>query len=76
MPNDMTRQPPYGKGAYAMNSDAVAAFTDAARARGLILPNGPIADGKLHRCRVEGARPAKRDGAYVLHLDEHPAGWI
>src|SRR5262245_51278740 len=60
---------------HPMNAaDVIAAFSDAMRRRGLIPPSDLIADGRLHRCRVEGAHPNKRDGAYILHLDEQPAG--
>ena len=55
-------------------SDAIAEFADAMRRRGLIPPDDLVADGQLHRCRVEGARPSKRDGAYILHFDGRPAG--
>ena len=48
-------------------------FREAAARRGLNLEN-IAADGKLHRCPVAGNRGAKRDGAYVLHLDGIPAG--
>jgi putative DNA primase/helicase len=55
-------------------SDAIAAFTVAMRGHGLVPPPELIADGRIHRCRVEGDRPNKRDGAYLLRLDERPAG--
>ena len=57
-------------------SDVIAAFADAMRRRELIPPNDLIANGKIHRCPVEGARRGKRDGAYALFIDEHPAGWL
>ena len=55
-------------------ADVIAAFIDAARQHGVVVPPDLIADGQLHRCRVEGARPSRRDGAYILHLDGRPAG--
>jgi phage/plasmid primase-like uncharacterized protein len=54
--------------------DAIAAFFNAMCQRGLDPPPDLIADGRMHRCRVEGARSGKRDGAYRLFFDEHPAG--
>ena len=33
-------------------------------------------DGKLHRCSVAGGKPGAIDGAYLLHLDGIPAGYI
>jgi putative DNA primase/helicase len=41
--------------------------------RGLIPLVDLQADGKLHRCNVEG-RGGESDGAYLLHLDGFPAG--
>lgn len=55
-------------------SSTLAQFRRAAEARGLILPDGIDADGKLHRCDVSGGAKGKRDGAYLLHLDGVPAG--
>src|SRR5262245_2862565 len=55
-------------------TDVIADFADAMRRRGLIPPPDLIADGQLHRCKAEGARHGKQDGAYILHLDGHPAG--
>ena len=48
-------------------------FSTAMRQRGLIPPSPHIADGKIHRCDVEG-KNGKNDGAYLLHLDGIPAG--
>ncbi len=49
-------------------------FRSAASARGLILPDDIIADGRLHRCDVQGGARGKGDGAYLLHQDGIPAG--
>lgn len=49
-------------------------FRSAASGRGLVLPDEIIADGRLHRCDVEGGTRGKGDGAYLLHLDGVPAG--
>jgi putative DNA primase/helicase len=48
-------------------------FRAAASARGLDLPASLAADGKLHRCGTT-ERPHKKDGSYLLHLDDRPAG--
>ena len=64
----------YLSGSTRNASYIIADFTDAMRRRGLVPSDDLIADGRLHRCRDEGARSSKRDGAYVLHLDERPAG--
>ena len=53
-------------------SDPIQQFRDAIARRGL-LPGEIIADGKIHRCGIEGKR-GKRNGAYILHLDGLPAG--
>lgn len=35
-----------------------------------------IGDGKLHRFHIEGQKRGSLNGAYTLHLDNHPAGWF
>ncbi len=35
-----------------------------------------IADGKLHRCHVEGDKHGTKNGAYILHMDDKPSGWF
>jgi hypothetical protein len=42
-----------------VSGNTIAEFSDAMRRRGLIPPDDLIADGRLHRCRVEGAGPSK-----------------
>ncbi len=54
-------------------SDAIDQFAALVAGRGL-LPERIAADGKLHRCKVEGGRSGRLDGAYVLHTDGLPAG--
>jgi putative DNA primase/helicase len=54
-------------------SDVLAAFANDMRRYGLIPPND-LVTGRIQRCPVEGARRGKRDGAYLLFLDERPAG--
>jgi putative DNA primase/helicase len=50
-------------------------FLEAARATGIPLTGGIVADGILHRAHIEGHKSGSKNGAYVLHLDGHPAGW-
>ena len=56
--------------------DALVQFTERAQSRGLIPPNGGfVGDGRMRRCDVEApGGTGKQDGAYVLHLDDFPAG--
>lgn len=50
-------------------------FINAMQAAGLLMHKGaPIADGDLHRYRVEGDKAGSRNGWYVLHLDDKPFG--
>jgi len=56
-----------------MSADALNTFRTIIEAAGL-RPGNVIADGKLHRCPVEG-KPRDRDGAYVFHLDSPASGW-
>jgi phage/plasmid primase-like uncharacterized protein len=53
--------------------DAENDFREAMRRRELIPPDNLIADGKIHRCDVEG-KHGKGDGSYLLYLDGFPAG--
>ena len=55
-------------------SDAVQHFSGAMRTAGLATDATVIADGKIHRCYVEGDRRGKLNGWYVLHLDGVAAG--
>jgi putative DNA primase/helicase len=57
-----------------MSSDAVMLFRDAMRAAGIVTDAPIVADGRLHRVRVEGDRRGKRSGWYVLHLSPVAAG--
>lgn len=36
----------------------------------------PVADGRIHRYRVEGDKPGSRNGWYALHLDPIPHGAV
>ena len=57
-------------------ADAERQFREAAARRGLKLPPRLKGDGKLRRCPVAGGKPGAIDGAYLLHLDGIPAGYI
>lgn len=48
-------------------------FREALKNRGITPPDDLIANGKIHRCNVEG-RSGKNDGSYLLHLDGIAAG--
>lgn len=54
--------------------DPIGEFAQALAAAGLVVEN-IRADGQLHRVPVEG-RPRGKDGAYTLHLDGRPSGYI
>jgi putative DNA primase/helicase len=55
-------------------ADVLAAFRAAMVAAGMVTHDELLADGDLHRCRVEGDRAGDKNGWYVLHLDDRPAG--
>lgn len=44
------------------------------RANGVAVSERITADGKRHRCHVEGDKPGSKNGWYVLHIDDRPAG--
>ena len=52
----------------------IAAFRRAIEAAGLSVPPEIIPDGRLHRFHVEGDRRADRNGWYLFHADDPPAG--
>lgn len=54
-------------------SDPIQQFRSALAGRNIIPPDDLIADGRIHRCDVEG-KGGKGDAAYLLHLDSVPAG--
>ena len=58
-------------------SDIENAFFSHAADLGVIFSNRPlIADGQLHRVHVEGDKRGTRNGAYILHSDGNPSGWL
>lgn len=56
-------------------STAEEAFRAAAAEIRVNLPDEILADGKIHRCEVEGEQ-GKQNGAYLYHPDGVPAGWF
>lgn len=58
----------------ASEAEVIADFRDAMKASGIDIRGPIIADGKLHRADVEGDRKGSRNGWYVLHVDDRPAG--
>lgn len=54
------------------DSDAISQFKDAMFDNGIEPPDNLIGDGRLHRFKIDG----KLNGAYVLHLDNRPAGYF
>ncbi|WP_446810135.1 toprim domain-containing protein [Methylomonas sp. 2BW1-5-20] len=43
---------------------------------GMVVKEPLFGDSLLHRVYVEGDRPGKKNGAYILHADNHPAGYF
>jgi len=56
-------------------SDIEQQFREAAHSSGIHLTGPIIADGVLHRCHLDGHKAGTKNGAYILHLNGHPAGW-
>jgi putative DNA primase/helicase len=56
--------------------DLVGNFRDAMHQAGIVTDDPIIADGVLHRIHVNGDRSGSRNGWYVLHGDEFPAGFF
>ena len=56
------------------NNDPILSFQSAMADTGVLCPDVPIADGQLHRFRVEGDKRGSLNGWYVLHNDELPSG--
>lgn len=51
-------------------------FRAAMRDAGIHYSGGIIADGRLHRFHIDGHKQGTLNGAYILHLDGRPAGWL
>lgn len=45
-------------------------------AAGMVVHEPLFGDSTLRRVHVEGDRPGKKSGSYVLHVDKHPAGYF
>lgn len=43
---------------------------------GIVTNDSIIDDGKLHRFHVQGDKRSTKNGAYILHNDNKPAGWF
>ncbi|MEI6706231.1 MAG: DUF3987 domain-containing protein [Methylococcales bacterium] len=57
--------------------EIIADFKDFAQtSAGIELPPDLITDGKLHRFKINGEKSGKLSGAYTLHLDGKPAGYV
>ena len=54
--------------------DVIEQFRAAMRERDIHVTSDIIADGKLHRAHVDGDKKGQRNGWYILHIDEKPAG--
>ena len=68
--------PPRDELHVAPQLDPRAEFADALRTAGLEINGLPEMNGQLQRVRVAGDTGQQRSGAYVGHLDGHPAGYI
>ncbi|SCZ84790.1 toprim domain-containing protein [Nitrosomonas mobilis] len=53
----------------------IQAFQDSMRQSGIALDSEIIADGLLHRAHIVGQKSGSVNCAYVLHLDNRPAGY-
>lgn len=45
-------------------------------AAGMVVKEPIIADSVLHRVYVDGDKSGTQNGAYILHADQHPAGYF
>jgi putative DNA primase/helicase len=59
-----------------MSGDVISDFLAAMLEHGLEPAEEIIADGQLHRVRWIGDKSGARNGAYVLHLNGRPAGFV
>lgn len=58
-------------------TDIENAFFNHAADAGVIFTDRPlIADGALHRAHVDGDKRGTKNGAYILHADGKPSGWL
>src|ERR1700734_1904673 len=54
--------------------DPILAFREAMEAVGIRTKDKIVGDGVLHRVHVDGDGKGSRNGWYLLHVDERPAG--
>ncbi|MGE4335643.1 MAG: VapE domain-containing protein [Pigmentiphaga sp.] len=54
--------------------DIIEQFRAAMAEKGIVTSDSIEADGKIHRFHVEGDRKGSKNGWYILHIDERPAG--
>jgi putative DNA primase/helicase len=59
-----------------VSGDIITDFVAAMREHGLEPAEEIVADGDLHRAGWRRDKPGTRNGAYVLHLNGHPAGFV
>ena len=69
----MSRAPGFSPAKLSL-SEVKEQFAREMRAHGVPSIDEIVADGRLHRYRVEGDKAGKRNGWYVLHADGVPAG--
>ena len=65
-----------GRWGWDMDNNPLAAFYDALQAAGVApaSPSALVADGLLHRHRIEQDKPGSLNGWHVLHLDNPASG--
>lgn len=56
--------------------DIESQFRQAMQAAGIHYSGEIVPDGKLQRFHIEGHKRGSKNGAYVFHADECPAGWF
>lgn len=57
-------------------NDIIQYFQDAMQQSGIVLDGEIIADGRLQRAHIVGQKAGSVNCAYVLHLDNRPAGYF
>ncbi len=72
----LTNKMPVTAGIETNVSDIIAEFTRAIKAAGIVVDQPLRLDGNLHRLPVLGDRHGAKSGAYKLHLDKMPIGYI
>lgn len=58
-----------------MNEQIITAFREFAEGKGIDLPSELKADGTVHRFPI-GDNSGNKNGAYVLHVNGSPNGWV